>query len=97
MSTVLEIAPDGYATPSGNTFGSFTPEDWNELTPFELLPEFEPSRFDRLWWAMQPSKPLGPTDQDWDEYARWSEWQDRLEQIHMVTDEDIAAAGLAVG
>jgi hypothetical protein len=42
----------------------------------------------------------GPTDADWDEYARWSEWQDRLEGVYgldRLTDEDVAAAGLAAG
>jgi hypothetical protein len=39
----------------------------------------------------------GPTDADLDEMARIAELQDRLEQMHLITDRDIEANGLAVG
>lgn len=39
-----------------------------------------------------------PTDADWDDYARHCEWQDALEAAHPpVREEDIRAAGLAIG
>src|SRR5262245_49597011 len=54
-----------------------------------------------------------PTEADWNDYALWSdrleimraledarriaEWQDRLEQSHMISDQDITNAGLPVG
>jgi len=58
-----------------------------------------PSAEDLEWLAAHPSlppieaqepdpEPFEPTDEDWDDYARWS---------GHITDEDIAAAGLSVG
>ena len=38
------------------------------------------------------------SEPDWDEYARWSAWQDALEAAHPpVRDEDLVHAGLPVG
>jgi hypothetical protein len=37
------------------------------------------------------------SEADWDEYARIAEWQDRLEAMHQLTDEDLRSAGLSVG
>jgi hypothetical protein len=41
-----------------------------------------------------------PSDADWDEYARWAEWQDRLEfayRVDQLSGDALAAAGLAIG
>jgi hypothetical protein len=57
------------------------------------------------WLAANPALPpmigggpAGPTDADWDEYHRWSEWQDRLEAIYWTDgDQDAAADSVAIG
>jgi hypothetical protein len=65
--------------------------------------EFEPAPADRVWLATHPALPpicgVAPDDgPDWDEYSRWSAWQDALEASHPRYGEDDArAAGLAVG
>jgi hypothetical protein len=68
-----------------------------------------PSQSDVAWLNDNPSlppiaggapEPFEPSAADWDDYARWSEYQDRLEGIYgldRITDEDIEAAGLPVG
>ena len=64
-----------------------------------------PARTDEDIWTIGPEPlPLepdpddaGPTEADWDEYARVAEWQDRVEAMHRVTDDDLRAAGLPVG
>ena len=70
---------------------AWTDEDRWELGP---VPEDRPDML--VIGAELP----GPTDADWDEYARWSEWQDRLEGVYglnRLTDEDVPAGGLVAG
>jgi hypothetical protein len=51
-------------------------------------------------WGLGPEPDDdGPTDADWDEMARRSEWQDRLEAMHhgdSITEADVRAAGLPI-
>jgi hypothetical protein len=68
---------------------------------------FEPDAADVAWLNTNPilppitggaPEPFVASAEDWEDYARWSEWQDRLEQIyHVDGDEDARAAGLPVG
>jgi hypothetical protein len=104
MSSLLEISSDGYAAPCCVRPDDLSPYEFMELTPLELLPDFVPSEADQIWWAIlsdvRPIRGGAPDDRadaDWDEMARQCEWQDRLEQTNLITDDDIAAAGLAVG
>src|SRR5262245_13850422 len=62
-------------------------------------PDREPSEADYRWAAEFLELPplAGPSDQDLADAYLESLWQDRLEAMHMVTDEDIRACGLAVG
>jgi hypothetical protein len=79
------------------------PEGWPPWTD----QRWEPTAADSAWLNTHPLPPIaggapesGPSDQDWEDYHRWSAWQDRLEQIygpHGITDDDIQAAGLPVG
>jgi hypothetical protein len=78
------------------------PELWPDWTD---LDRFEPFATDAEWLNNNPTLSAisggghdSPTDSDWDEYHRWSEWQDRLEAMHWIDgDEALAAAGLPVG
>jgi hypothetical protein len=68
------------------------PESWPEWTD---IYQFEPLPEDRAWLSAQQEMSIEP---DWDEYSRWSAWQDALEAAHPpIRDQDIIAAGLAVG
>jgi hypothetical protein len=56
----------------------------------------QPSQEDSAWLAANPLPALAggspgfePSDQDWDDYARWS--------YGLFTDEDLMAAGLPCG
>jgi hypothetical protein len=88
--------------------GGFELPEWEN--PFFAIPDQgEPTADDVAWLNENPTlppirggspEPFEPSAADWDDYARWSEWQDRLENVHClnrITDEDIAATGLAVG
>src|SRR4051812_23875735 len=107
MSTVA-IDADGFQVACWDIPLPWTPDD--VLPPaadFDVEPDWDtafdrPFPEDREWWAREcdareAARMTGPTDADWDEAARWGEWQDRLEQSHKVTDADIEAAGLAIG
>src|SRR3954469_8516664 len=107
MSTVA-IDADGFQVACWAILLPWTPDD--VLPPsadFDIEPEWDaafdrPFPEDREWWARESderdgAESTGPNHADWDEAAKWSEWQDRLEMSHRVTDEDIEAAGLAVG
>jgi hypothetical protein len=89
----------------------WTPDD--DLPPsadFDIEPDWDaafdrPSPEDQLWWAQQCDErdrlelngPFEPTDADWDEMARWSEWLDMKERESRYTEDDARAAGLAIG
>ena len=107
MSTVL-IDADGFQVARWGIALPWMPDD--DLPPaadFDVEPDWDaafdrPSPEDREWWARECDERErreleGPTDADWDEFARWSVWQDRVEQMHLIADIDIEAAGLAVG
>jgi hypothetical protein len=83
------------------------PSEWPEWTDADRWTHIdppdqaEPSQEDSVWAAEhlelppiaggspEPEpEPFEPTDADWDDYARWS---------GSITDDDIAAGGLAVG
>ena len=81
------------------------PETWPAWTD----QRWEPTEADHTLLAEHPILPpicggapeaFQPSDQDWEDYHRWSAWQDRLEGIHgpySIADDDIQAAGLPVG
>jgi hypothetical protein len=64
------------------------------LNPYFAIPDqVEPDPADVVWLNEHSlsggsPEPFEPSDQDWDDYARWS---------GSITDDDIAAAGLPVG
>jgi hypothetical protein len=75
------------------------PAEWptrEEIDEFEQDLAEWPAWTDERW-TIGPDPADGPTDADWDEHARVAEWQDRLEAMHRVTDDDLRAAGLPVG
>ena len=81
---------------------------WTDADRWEPGPEmpddrFEPTPDDRKWWAevtanneasIAGSPPVHhePTDQDWDEMARWSEQVFGPPRGVPITDEDVAIA-----
>jgi hypothetical protein len=85
----IPVDPEGYAIPFA--------EDDRVIECGCDDPDFGdardwPSWTDRDRWTLDlVHDRAGPTDQDWDEYARWSAWQDALEVAHpTITDEDVA-------
>ena len=72
----------------------------------ELSEDFEPAPEDAAWVAEHPAlppisggapEPFEPTDADWDDFHRWCEMSDLAELRRRYTDDDLRAAGLAVG
>jgi hypothetical protein len=107
MSTVA-IDADGFQVARWEITLPWTPDDDLPLAAdFDVEPDWDaafdpPSPEDREWWARECDERErreqdGPSDRDWDEYQRLSVWQDRVEQMHLISDIDIEAAGLAVG
>ena len=107
MSTVA-IDADRFQVARWDIPLPWVPDD--DLPPsadFDVEPDWDaafdrPFPEDHEWWARECDERErrelnGPTDADWDEYAKRSEWQGRLEHTHRITDADIEAAGLAVG
>src|SRR3954467_4206583 len=111
MSTVL-LDADGFQVARWDIPLPWTPDDdLPPSSDFDIEPDWDaafdrPYPEDHAWWAQECDRqeraglkpePFLPSPEDWDDYARWSEWQDRLEQIYganKITDEDIIAAGL---
>jgi hypothetical protein len=109
--TTLLLDADGFQVARWDVPLPWVPDD--DLPPsadFDIEPDSDaafgrPSPEDQLWWAQQCDErdrlelngPFEPTDTDWDEMARWSEWLDMKERESLYTEDDARAAGLAVG
>src|SRR5262245_24119223 len=93
------------AVPRIDVDGTMFPRWEVELAELELLgvgsevDQAEPSEADYRWAAENLELPPipGPSDQDLEDMYLESLWQDRLEMMNAVTDEDIRVCGLAVG